>query len=61
MRDLLARMPPELARVAVYHYADEMTHDEIALLLECSRRHVGNLIERLHERVRAVVGGGVDA
>jgi RNA polymerase sigma factor (sigma-70 family) len=52
LRDLLARVPEELARVAVYYYADEMTHDEIATVLACSRRHVGDLLERLHERMR---------
>jgi len=46
-RDVLARLPPQLAEVAVYYYCDEMTHDEIAALLGCSRRHVGHLVERL--------------
>ena len=55
VRDLLARIPAELAKVAVYYYADEMTHEEIAAVLDCSRRHVGDLVERLHESVRAVV------
>ena len=54
LRDLLARLPPELARVAVYYYADEMTHDEIASVLECSRRHIGDLLKRLRERIRAL-------
>ena len=48
LRELLARLPEELARVAVHYYADEMTHEEIARLLDCSRRHVGDLVERLH-------------
>jgi RNA polymerase sigma factor (sigma-70 family) len=51
LRQLLSRLPEELARVAVYYYADEMTHEEIARLLGCSRRHVGDLVERLHESV----------
>jgi RNA polymerase sigma factor (sigma-70 family) len=51
--ELLSGLPEDLAKVAVYYYADEMTHDEIAKLLGCSRRHVGNLLERLHETVRA--------
>src|SRR5262245_12863075 len=41
--EVLARLPNELAEVAVYYYCDEMTHEEIATLLGCSRRHVGNL------------------
>ena len=43
---LLARMPAMLTRVVVYHHLDELTHDEIAELLGCSRRHVGDLIQR---------------
>jgi RNA polymerase sigma factor (sigma-70 family) len=43
----LERMPETLAAVAIYYYVDGMTHDEIALLLECSPRHVGNLVARL--------------
>jgi RNA polymerase sigma-70 factor (ECF subfamily) len=46
--ELLARLPAELAEVAIYYYCDEMTHEEIAGLLGCSRRHVGHLLERLH-------------
>jgi RNA polymerase sigma factor (sigma-70 family) len=48
VRGLLARMPEELALVLAYHAIDEMTHAEIAQVLGCSRRHVGDLIERAH-------------
>jgi len=51
-RDVLARLPPELAEVAIYYYCDEMTHDEIAVLMGCSRRHIGNILERLHVTTR---------
>jgi RNA polymerase sigma factor (sigma-70 family) len=47
LREVLARLPEDLARVAVYYYGDEMTHEEIAGVLGCSRRQVGNLVERL--------------
>lgn len=53
VRDLLAHVPDALAEVAIHYYADEMTHDEIARVLKCSRRHVGDLIERLHACIRA--------
>ena len=46
-RQLLARLPEKLARVAVYHYLDGLTHDEIAALLGCSRRNVGKLLDRV--------------
>jgi RNA polymerase sigma factor (sigma-70 family) len=49
--DLFARIPQELAQAAVYYYADEMTQDEIATVLGCSRRHVGDLLERLRVHV----------
>ena len=48
-RQLLARLPEKLARVAVYAYFDGLTHDEIAEILGCSRRNVGKLLARLAE------------
>ncbi len=51
VRDLLARVPEDLAQAAIYYYVDEMTHDEIAAMMGCSRRHVGNLVERFHRAV----------
>lgn len=54
VRDLLSRVPEALAVVAVHYYVDEMTHEEIARVLGCSRRHVGDLIERLHASLREV-------
>jgi RNA polymerase sigma-70 factor (ECF subfamily) len=49
-RELLAQLPDELARVAIYYYLDEMTHEEIAGLIGCSRRHVGDLLEQAQAR-----------
>ena len=51
-RDVLARLPSDVAEVAIYYYCDEMTQDEIAVLMACSRRHVGHLLERLHDTTR---------
>ena len=48
VRSLLERLPEPLGEVAVYHYVDGMTYDEIGALLGCSRRQVGYLIARLH-------------
>lgn len=47
VRGLLGRLPSPLAEVAVYYYVDEMSHGEIATMLGCSRRHVGDLLARL--------------
>ena len=44
---LLARLPEDLARVAVHYYLDEMTQAEVASMLGCSRKHVGRLLVRL--------------
>lgn len=56
LRRLLAALPEEVAAVAVYHYLDEMTQQEIADALGRSRRHVANLLQRLTELVRAWEG-----
>lgn len=43
----LRELPELLAQVAVYHYVDELTHDEIGQIIGCSRRQVGKLLARL--------------
>jgi len=48
VRQVLARLPDELAAVVVYHHLDGMTHEEISEVLGCSRRQVGYLLERAH-------------
>jgi RNA polymerase sigma-70 factor, ECF subfamily len=53
--DLLARLPVPLAQAAIHYYVDEMTHEEIAGILGCSRRHVGDLLERFHAQAGALV------
>ncbi|MDH5675235.1 MAG: sigma-70 family RNA polymerase sigma factor [Myxococcales bacterium] len=44
LRSALLAMPEPLAEVAVYFYMDGLTHEEIAELIGCSRRQVGNHI-----------------
>ena len=53
VREVLARMPHELACVAVYYFVDGMSHQEIAELLGCSRRRVGDMVERVEVWGRA--------
>ena len=53
VRAELAQLPEEEARAAVYYHLDGMSHAEIAELLGCSRRHVGNLLERVEQRIAA--------
>jgi RNA polymerase sigma-70 factor (ECF subfamily) len=51
-QQLLAQLPDDLAQVAIYYYFDELTHAEISEILGCSRRQVGNLLDRVQERIR---------
>lgn len=48
-RRLLARLPDNLAQVAVYTAVDGMTQDEIAETMGCSRRRVRELIDQLKD------------
>ncbi len=52
-RSVMATLPEELATVAVYRFIDEMTHAEIAELLGCSRRHVGDLLVRFEAEMES--------
>jgi RNA polymerase sigma factor (sigma-70 family) len=47
LHSALRELPEQLAQVAVYFYMDELTHDEIARVIGCSRRQVGKLLERI--------------
>lgn len=51
LRRLLLRLPEELSAVAVYHYLDALTYDELAEVLGCSRRTVAYLLARLRHHV----------
>ena len=55
VRALLARLPEDLAEVVIYYYLDEMTHDEIAEVIGCSRRQVGYLLERAQNLIQEAV------
>jgi RNA polymerase sigma factor (sigma-70 family) len=47
MRDALERMPEHLAEVAVYYYLDDLSYRDIARVLGCSHRHVGDLLDQV--------------
>ena len=51
LRDVLAQLPEDEARAAVFFHLDGMTHAEIADVLGCSRRHVGNLLDRVSKLI----------
>ena len=47
VRQLIARLPEELAVVAIHYYLDEMTQQEIAKQIGGSRRRVGDLVKQV--------------
>lgn len=53
LRRALALLSEHEAAAFVYHHLDGMTHAEVAELLGCSRRHVGDLLERSRKRFLA--------
>jgi RNA polymerase sigma factor (sigma-70 family) len=55
VHDLLVKLPEDQASAVIYYYLDGMSHHEIAEVIGCSRRHVGNLIDRVQARVRQLV------
>lgn len=55
LRQILGRLPPELAEVGVYFYVDSMTYDQIAETLSCSRRHVAELLARFRDASEVLV------
>jgi len=50
----LRKFDAEQAAAAVYAVMDGMTHDEIADVMGCSRRHVGNLLQRFRDHAAAL-------
>jgi RNA polymerase sigma-70 factor (ECF subfamily) len=49
LRRALLELPEDVATALVHYCIDGMSHEEIASLLSCSRRHVGDLLARANE------------
>jgi len=47
----------ELVEAGIYYFVDGMTHAEIARIVDCSERTVGNRIERLRKAAAAATRG----
>lgn len=47
LAQVLERMPEQLAHVAIYYFVDELPHRDIARIIGCSSRHVGDLVQRV--------------
>jgi RNA polymerase sigma factor (sigma-70 family) len=58
--DLLAKLvrelDPEHCEVLAYRYLDDMTQDEIATLLDLSRKTIGHRLDRIREAVVRIAG-----
>lgn len=52
LRQVLARVPEDLARIAVHYHVDEMDQEEIAAALGVSRRTIGYRLERFREEAQ---------
>lgn len=50
---ILRQVPEGLREIAVYHFVDGMSHDEIAALVKVSRRTVGNRLDEFRRVARA--------
>lgn len=55
-QEALRRLPEELARIAIYYFVDEMTQEEIAGVLGCSRRAVNKKLARMQGELEAWAG-----
>ena len=53
LREFWDDLAPELVAIGTYYHVDGMTHDEIARIIGCSRRTVGNRLEELREQALA--------
>ena len=53
-REVLAALTEDEAALAVYLYCDELSHAEIGALLGYTGRHVGNLAQRLAQRIKEI-------
>jgi RNA polymerase sigma-70 factor, ECF subfamily len=56
IRQFLGRFDERVQKVAVLHYVDEMTHDEIAALTGWSRQTIHKKLQCLRERAAALRG-----
>lgn len=52
LRNVLRRMPEQLAHVAIYRHFDALSLGDIARVMGCSSRHVSNLLDRLQQWLR---------
>ena len=59
LRALMAKLPEHVAEVVVYSFIDGMSHDEIAKLLNITRREVAARLDRVPALARHLQSKGV--
>jgi RNA polymerase sigma-70 factor (ECF subfamily) len=52
VKEMLGRVPDELAQIAVYYFIDHMKQEEIAEIVGVSRRTIGNRLEEFKKLAR---------
>lgn len=57
LRELWRHLDEEIVMIGIYYHVDGMTHDEIARVVGCSRRTVGNRLSQLHSEAQRLGGG----
>ncbi|MBX7079406.1 MAG: RNA polymerase sigma factor [Nannocystaceae bacterium] len=57
LTELWGNLDDELAETGIYYFIDGMTHAEIARIVGCSERTVGNRIERIRKAAEAATKG----
>jgi RNA polymerase sigma-70 factor (ECF subfamily) len=57
LRQFWRRLDDELVEAGIYYFVDGMTHAEIARIVGCSERSVGNRLDRLRKAASAAAGG----
>ena len=55
LRALLDLVPEDTQEMAVHYFVDQMSHDEIALLMSVPRRTIGYRLEQFRAKVLAMV------
>lgn len=56
LREFWQRLDEQVVRIGIYYFIDGMSHAQIADLVGCSRRTVGNRLEELSGQARAEAG-----
>ncbi|HWB77159.1 MAG TPA: RNA polymerase sigma factor [Nannocystaceae bacterium] len=57
LRQIWHSLDADLVEVGIYYFVDAMTHAEIAKIVGCSERTIGNRIERLRSAAREAATG----